>query len=135
MSKIRYLFLFGFLLFSFAGTTLAQTDGQYVIKRIQEATPGDHYLAHVYNTTTNAWELQMATSFSPDCIWYSGTRFNPDGTNHNYYFFDGENYRFLSAPLEADGELSLSHSTPPTQLLRNTEQIYYFTRWDSETRR
>ena len=132
MNKSRISCLLYLLLFFTTGATLAQTDGQYVIKRIQEATPGDNYLAHVYNTTTNAWELQMATSFSPDCIWYSGTRFNPDGTNHNYYFFDGENYRFLSAPLEADGELSLSHSTPPTQLLRNTEQIYYFTRWDSD---
>lgn len=132
MNKSKISCLLYLLLFFTTGATLAQTDGQYVIKRIQNVTPGDHYLAHVFNTTTNEWELQVATSFSPDCIWYSGTQFNPDGTNHNYYFFDGENYRFLAAPLQANGELSLSSSTPATSLLRNTEQIYYFHRWDND---
>lgn len=114
------------LLFALAGNALAQgTDGQFVIKK------GDHYLAHVYNGS--AWVLQDVNSFSPNCLWYSGPNFNPSGTNHNYYFYDGENYRFLSAPFEPDGTLSLSASLPATSLLRNTDQIYYFYDWDSDT--
>ena len=112
------------LLLFLAASAMAQTDGRFVIKK------GGHYLAHVNNGGT--WVLQDATTFSPECIWFSGTTFNPSGTNHNYYFYDGENYRFLAAPLQANGTLSLSESLPSTSLLRNTDQIYYFFDWDSD---
>ena len=101
-------------------------DGQFVIKK------GNNYLAHVNNGGT--WEVQNVTPFNPNtCLWYSGTNFNPSGTNHNYYFYDGENYRFLSAPFEPAGTFSLSASLPATSLLRNTDQIYYFYDWDKDT--
>ena len=90
MSKPRYIILFCCLAFLLAGNALAQTDGQYVIKKIVASGETEvHYLAHVYNTTTSEWELQDATSFSPNCLWYSGPTFNLSGTHHNYYFFDG----------------------------------------------
>lgn len=121
----RRFLLGGLMLFALAGNAWAQsTDPQFVIKM------GDHYLAHVYNGS--AWVLQDVNSFSPNCLWYSGPNFNPSGTNHNYYFYDGENYRFLSAPFEPDGTLSLSASLPATSLLRNTDQNYYFYDWDSD---
>ncbi len=114
------------LLFTSAMAFAQGGDGQFVIKK------GNNYLAHVNNGGT--WEVQNVTPFNPNtCLWYSGTNFNPSGTNHNYYFYDGENYRFLSAPMEPDGTLSLSASLPATSLLRNTDQIYYFYDWDKDT--
>jgi hypothetical protein len=123
------------LLFALAGNALAQgQDKQFVIKKTKyNPAPGeaDHYLAHVYNTTTNAWELQDATEFSPNCLWYSGREISLSGTNHNYYFIDDNNqYRFLSAPLVAEGSLGLSASQPPIYLLNNTDHNYYFYDWD-----
>ena len=121
---VRKLAVGCLLLFAFAGHTMAQ-DGQFVIKK------GDHYLSHVKIGDT--WVLKDNTTFHPDsCLWYSGTEFNSSGTNHNYYFFDGENYRFLSAPLQASGSLSLSASLPYTYLLRNPDEIYYFYDWDPD---
>ena len=121
----RRLFLGSLLLCVFAGQALAQgNDGQFVIKK------DGHYLAHVYNETTHEWELQNADAFSPNCLWYSGRNFNPEGTNHNYYFYDGTNYRFLAAPLAPNGTLSLSASLPATSILRNSDEIYYFYDWD-----
>ena len=127
------------LLFALAGNALAQgQDKQFVIKKTKyNPAPGeeDHYLAHVYNTTTNAWELQDATTFSPDCLWYSGREISLSGTNHNYYFIDDEdNVRFLMAPLASGGTLSLSNSQPPVYLLNNTDHNYYFYDWDYDNR-
>lgn len=116
-----------------AGNALAQTDGQYVIKKIVASGETEvHYLAHVYNTTTSEWELQDATSFSPNCLWYSGPTFNLSGTHHNYYFFDGTNYRFLSAPLAPHQDLDLSTSLPESSDLKNTDEVYYFYDWDHD---
>ena len=97
----------------FTGQALAQNDPQYVIMY------DGHYLAHVYNTTENKWELQDATNFSPNCLWFSSN-------NYNYYFNDGTNLRYLSAPLERNGVLSLSDSYPGTQVLNNNILDYFF---------
>lgn len=119
---VRKLAVCCLLLFAFAGRVMAQ-DAPFVIKW------NDHYLSHVYNG--NTWVLKDKTTFHPDsCLWYSGPEFNSSGTNHNYYFFDGNNYRFLAAPLEASGALSISASTPYTYHLRNVDTIYYFYDWD-----
>ena len=105
------------LLLFFAGSALAQSgDRQYVIKK------DNHYLAHVYNGSD--WVLQDATTFSPDCLWYSSN-------NYNYYFHDGTHQRYLSAPLELNGTLSLSESNPGGQVLNNVTYNYYFYDWDS----
>lgn len=127
------------LLFALAGNALAQgQDKQFVIKKTKyNPAPGeeDHYLAHVYNTTTNAWELQDATEFGPNCLWYSGREYNLMGTNHNYYFIDDENHvRFLMAPMASGGTLSLSSEMPPVYLLNNTDHNYYFYDWDYDNR-
>ena len=118
------------MLFAFAGSAMAQNDPLHVIKK------GNHYLAHVItvqNSDTTIWELQDVTTFSPECLWHSGNTVNVLGLHHNYYFIDGYgNYRFLSAPLQAGGTLSLSASLPSIQLLRNTDQIYYFYDWDPD---
>ena len=119
---VRKLAVCCLLLFAFAGRVMAQ-DAPFVIKW------NDHYLSHV--KVGNTWVLKDNTDFHPDsCIWYSGPEFNSSGTNHNYYFYDGNNYRFLAAPLQARGELSLSASTPYTYHLRDVDTIYYFYDWD-----
>jgi hypothetical protein len=114
------------MLLAFAGNAMAQDDPLYVIKK------AGHYLAHVYNESTHAWELQNADAFSPNCLWYSGNTVDITGNNHNYYFIDGTDYHFLAAPLQANGALSLSASLPAISLLRNTDQIYYFYDWDPD---
>ena len=116
------------LLFAYAGSVAAQNDPLHVIKK------GDHYLAHVYDETTHDWVLQDAATFDPTtCLWYSGNTVNVYGLHHNYYFIDGnDNYRFLAAPLQPNGQLSLSATMPSIQLLRNTDQIYYFYDWDPD---
>ena len=116
------------LLFAFAGSATAQNDPLHVIKK------GDHYLAHVYDENTDDWVLQDAATFDPTtCLWYSGNTANVYGLHHNYYFIDGnDNYRFLAAPLQPNGQLSLSATMPSIQLLRNTDQIYYFYDWDPD---
>ena len=112
---VRKLAVCCLLLFAFVGSAYAQgSDGQFVIKKtIYNGTGGDHYLAHVYNETTHEWELQDATEFSPNCVWYSGREFNLMGTNHNYYFMDeNDEPRFLMAPLATGGELLISTTKP-----------------------
>jgi hypothetical protein len=111
----------------FAGSVAAQNDPLHVIKK------DGHYLAHVYDETAQDWVLQNADEFGPNCLWYSGNTVNVLGLHHNYYFIDGNgNYRFLSAPLQGNGALSLSATLPSIQLLRNTDQIYYFYDWDAD---
>ncbi len=104
------------LLLFFVGNVMGQSDPQYVIKK------DSHYLAHVYNGSD--WVLQDATTFSPNCLWYSAN-------NYNYYFFDGSNQRYLSAPLELNGEITLSNSNPGTQVLNNITLNYFFYDWDN----
>ena len=122
------------VLFAMAGNAWAQSDGQFVIKRTNYGGQGgEHYLAHV--KVNGHYVLQDATTFSPDCLWYSGREISLSGTNHNYYFIDDNNqYRFLSAPLSAGGSLSLSDSQPPVYLLNNTDHNYYFYDWDYDNR-
>ena len=117
------------LLFAIAGNAQAQ-DKPFVIKKTNYANVGgEHYLAHVLQD--GHYVLQDATTFSPDCFWYSGRETNLSGTNHNYYFIDDAGqYRFLSAPLEHGGALTLSESKPPVYLLNNTDHNYYFYDWD-----
>ena len=117
------------LLFAISGNAQAQ-DKPFVIKKTNYANVGgEHYLAHVIQD--GHYVLQDVTTFSPDCLWYSGRETSLSGTNHNYYFIDdaGE-YRFLSAPLEHGGALTLSDSKPPVYLLNNTDHNYYFYDWD-----
>ena len=103
------------LFWCFTGHALAQNDPQYVIMY------DGHYLAHVNNGGT--WELQDATTFSPNCLWFSSN-------NYNYYFNDGTSLRYLAAPLERDGALYLSDSYPGTQVLNNNLLDYFFYDWD-----
>ena len=124
---VRKLAVCCLLLFAFAGSVAAQNDPLHVIKK------DGHYLAHVYDETAQDWVLQNADEFGPNCLWYSGNTVNVLGLHHNYYFIDGNgNYRFLSAPLQGNGSLSLSATLPSIQLLRNTDQIYYFYDWDAD---
>lgn len=90
----------------------------------------DHYLAH--EKVGEVWKVVDATTFGPNCIWYSGPDYNLTGNHHNYYFNDGVNNRFLSAPLGAGDVISLSPSTPDPNWLQNTDQIYYFYDWDRD---
>ena len=116
-----------FLLFFMGGNLVAQNDPQFVIKK------GDNYLAHVREGEN--YVLRNSGTFNPaTCLWYSGNTANVYGLHHNYYFIDhSDNYRFLAAPLQASGQLSLSATLPSIQLLRNTDQIYYFYDWDPDT--
>lgn len=129
MNKAMRLAACCLLFFAMAGNAWAQSDGQFVIKRTNYGTGGEHYLAHV--KVDGLYVLQDATTFSPDCLWYSGREINLSGTNHNYYFIDDANqYRFLSASLAAGGALGLSDTQPPVYLLNNTDHNYYFYDWD-----
>ena len=119
----------------FAVSAMAQgNDKMVVIKKnvsVAGANAETHYLAHVKEGDT--WVLQDATTFSTNCIWYTGTKYNRTGTNHNYYFVDPdypENPHFLSAPMTAGGSLSLSDTKPYTYVLSNTDLNYYFYDWD-----
>ena len=129
---VRKLAVCCLLLFAFAGSVAAQNDPLHVIKK------GDHYLAHVgtydAENDTTIWSLQDAASFDPaTCLWHSGNTANVLGLHHNYYFIDSYGkYRFLAAPLLPSGQLSLSATLPSIQLLRNTDQIYYFYDWDPD---
>ncbi len=111
--------LCGLLLWMFAGSAMAQSDPMYVIMM------DGNYLAHVGSGSTAT--LQNATAFNPaTCIWYSGPN-----VEYNYYFIDGDgNYRYLSAPLQRNGQLSLSASHPGTVVLNKTTENYYFYDWD-----
>ena len=125
----RRLAACGLLLFAFFGNTWAQSaSGRFVIKRNIESV--DHFLAHVRNGDT--WELQDATTFSPNCLWISDNTFTQGGTNKNYYFYDHTNTaRFLGAPeFHAGGILTLSNTVPAPSMLNNPQQQYYFYKWD-----
>lgn len=123
----RHIILMAFLLLM-GSTVLAQSDSQYVIKVRQS----DHYLAHVKNGSV--YEIQDKAEFTPECLWYSGIEQNITGTNHNYYFVDEDGkYRYLSAPMQKNRSLGLSDDLPPTYLLSNTDTIYYFYDWDTES--
>ncbi len=93
---------------------VAQNDPQFVIKK------DNHYLAHVNNALTNVNDFDPAT-----CLWFSGPN-----VKNNYYFMDGSNRRYLKAPLEQGGTLSLSSSNPGTVVLNTTSDDYYFYAWD-----
>lgn len=110
----RRLALSCLLLFFMGGSLMAQNDRHYVIKKIDGSTV--HYLSHAGNT------LQDATTFGPDCIWYSSN-------NYNYYFMAGETRKYLKAPLQLDGTLSVADN-PGTQTLNNNTLDYFFYDWD-----
>lgn len=128
MNRILRHLIFIALLLVTATAALAQGgDSPYVIK----IKGSNHYLAHV--KVGDIWVLQDATTFGPECIWYSGIEQNITGTAHNYYFIDdNENMRFLTAPLQGDGTLGLSGTLPPTYQLSNTDLEYYFYDWDQD---
>ena len=111
-----------------SGSAWAQSDSPYVIKTIISGQ--EHYLAHVLDGTN--WVVTDATAFDTTCLWYSGIEQNITGTNHNYYFNDGTNLHFLSAPMLPNRTLSVSETLPPTYLLTNTDTIYYFYDWDKD---
>lgn len=119
----------------FAASAMAQgTDNPVVIKKNISRTGSDgstHYLAHVENSP-GVYVLQDVNVFDPaTCLWYTGTKYNHTGKNHNYYFEDGNGaLRYLSAPMAANGTLSLSADKPAAYLLSNTDQNYYFYNWD-----
>ena len=120
------------LLFALAGNTLAQTDGQFVIKTTVGTTT--HYLAHV--KVGENWVLRDVDFFHPDsCLWTSDNTYTQGGTNKNYYFMDDQTPsvpRFLCAPeFQAGGALTLSTTMPPTSYLNNPEYQYYFYKWDN----
>ena len=130
-TMVQRLALCCLLLWCFMGSTMAQTDKPYVLKRQINST--DHYLTHVKNGET--WVLQDATTFDPEsCIWYSGPVFNVSGSHHNYYFYDevADKYHFLSAPLADHQDLGLSADLPTTSQLKNPDEIYYFYDWDPD---
>jgi len=111
------------LLFAFAGSAMAQNDPLYVIKY------GNHYLSHV--KVGDEWKPKDVNSFKPDsCLWHTGNTYDVTGNHHNYYFMDGAIYKYLSAPLQAGGALSLSNGKPNLDVLRNPADIYYFYDWD-----
>lgn len=119
----------------FAASAMAQgTDNPVVIKKniSRDGSDGStHYLAHVENSP-GVCVLQDVNVFDPaTCLWYTGTKYNHTGKNHNYYFEDGTGkLRYLSAPMAANGTLSLSADKPAAYLLSNTDQNYYFYNWD-----
>lgn len=121
----RHIILTALLLIGSAA--MAQNDNPYVIKVRQS----NHYLAHV--KVGGNYVIQDKTTFTPECLWYSGIEQNITGTNHNYYFIDEEGkYRYLAAPFGKNKTLGLSDDLPPTYLLTNTDTIYYFYDWDQE---
>ena len=121
----RSLIVLSLLFLGLAGNMHAQ-DTPFVIVN------NGNYLAHV--KSGGDYVLQNASSFDPTtCLWYSGPTYNGSGYTHNYYFEDdAHNLRFLAAPLQAGGSLSLSESLPSQSMLRNTDQIYYFYNWDDD---
>ena len=134
MKMARRLTASCLLLLAFAMNGLAQDDPQYVIKRTVGSV--DHYLAHVKMEATMPdhsgndstywyWVLRDISVFHPDsCLWRSGPN-----VEHNYYFIDHlGKYRYLTAPLQLNGALSLS--SHPGTALNNTTDNYYFYDWD-----
>ena len=92
------------------GSAMAQNDRQYVIWK------DGHYLSHAGNT------IQDATSFSPDCLWYSSN-------NYNYYFMNGTTRMYLKAPLALGGDITCD-ADPGTSILNNITLDYFFYDWD-----
>ena len=114
VSTMRRMMLFGLLFWCYAGNLMAQSSAPlYVIKMEDQ----NHYLSHT---------LQDAESFSPNCLWYSGPN-----VEYNYYFIDESgNYRYLSAPLQPNGTLSLTDYSPGTVVLNQPSSPQYFYDWD-----
>lgn len=109
---------------------MAQSTPTYVIMRndttsYNPLTITHHFLSHP--GSGSAYSLTDADTFNPNtCIWYSGPN-----VEHNYYFIDDDGeYRYLSAPLAINGQLSLSDSHLGTVVLNKTSQNYYFYDWD-----
>ncbi len=131
----KKIFLLGLLLVTLAGTVMAQgTDNPVVIKKniSRDGSDGStHYLAHIENSP-GVCVLQDVTDFDPaTCLWYTGTKYNHTGKNHNYYFEDGTGaLRYLSAPMAPNGTMSLSADKPAAYQLSNTGLDYYFYNWD-----
>ena len=121
MSIVRRIALFGLLFWCCAGNLMAQSNAPlYVIKMEGQ----NNYLSH--SGSGNSATLQNATSFSPNCLWYSGPN-----VEYNYYFIDeAGNYRYLSAPLQLNGTLSLTDFNPGTVVLNQPSSPQYFYDWD-----
>ncbi len=135
MAKLmQRLMVLCLIAFCFTGRVMAQGNDKRVVIKKNISVSGNtttHYLAHVKNGSTGEWELQDATTFGPECLWYTGSNYNRAGTDHNYYFIDDQSKpRFLSAPLQSGGALTLTANKPATYLLSNTDQNYYFYDWD-----
>ena len=114
----RHRILFAMLLL-ISSATMAQTNGQFVIK-IE-----GHYMAHSGGAITDVTTFDPAT-----CLWTSDNTYSQGGTNKNYYYMDGTTPRFLSAPtFAAGGALSLSNGLP-TASMSVPESPYYFYKWD-----
>lgn len=119
----RHIVVITLLMIAGGFATAQQTTGQFVIKTTVSGQV--HYLSHAGNV------LGDATVFSPSVLWTSDNTHTQGGANKNYYFYDGENYRFLGAPaFEAGGALSLSASLPLVNQLNTPESQYYFYKWD-----
>lgn len=117
------------------GATMAQTNGQFVIKTADTIKDGSvppvvtgwtyHYLSH------NGSSLADVTTFDPaKCLWTSDNTYAEGGTNRNYYFMDGLTPKFLAAPTFAAGSDLTIVAQPPTSYLNNPEYQYYFYNWD-----
>ena len=101
----RHRILFAMLLL-ISSATMAQTNGQFVIK-IE-----GHYMAHSGGAITDVTTFDPAT-----CLWTSDNTYSQGGTNKNYYYMDGTTPRFLSAPtFAAGGALSLSNGLPTASM-------------------
>ena len=120
VSTKQRLTLLGLLFLCIAGNVKAQEAPLYVIKMEGQ----NNYLSHSGSGTSAT--LQNATAFSPNCLWYSGPN-----VEYNYYFIDESgNYRYLSAPLELNGTLSLTDYSPGTVVLNQPSSPQYFYDWD-----
>ena len=121
----RRLVLGCLLVFFMVGNIMAQDDKHYVIKYLDTiwVNPADHaagidHLVPHYLTHS----LTDATTFGPNCIWYSPN-------NYNYYYMDGGTRKYLKAPLSVGGAISVADN-PGTQTLNNNTLDYFFYDWD-----
>lgn len=120
VSTKQRLTLLGLLFLCIAGNMKAQEAPLYVIKMEGQ----NYYLSH--SGSGSSATLPNATTFSPNCLWYSGPN-----VEYNYYFIDeAGNYRYLSAPLELNGELYLTPTHPGTGVLNMASSGQYFYDWD-----
>ena len=96
-TKLRHLIIIAIMTL-IAGNAMAQNDPRFVIMY------ENHYLAHVNNGGT--WTLQDATTFSPDCIWYSGN-------NYNYYSERATfNPGFVGAEKDPENPFAITRRSP-----------------------